>query len=457
MGRPESVVDYGFRNVHERLICAPTGATRLNMSAGGPLAAEILAIQTSGALGRSELIRRLFDYLAQRTLDERAPKEAEVGASVFGRAPDFDPNRDAVVRVYVHKLRRKLDAIYAGPRKDAGARLNIPRGEYRLVLEPAELAEAVAPVGQAPAARPRPTLWLIAMVISMVGASAATWLVCQSRLPPAVRQGLDLRAGPIWGPLASDRLPTIVVVGDYYIFGESDDGMNVARLVREYTVNSASDLNAFLVQHPKLNGLYIDLDLRYLPVGSASALRSLAPVLASSPNAGPPRVILASALTPDMIRANNIIYIGYLSGLGPLRDTVFDGSRFSIGETYDQIVDVRTKRQFNSGGGGPDSDGAIYRDYGYVSSFSGPAGGRIVIIAGTRDVGLMQTAEAVANPSTLKTLNGRLRGAPNFEALYDVEGMDRQNVGGQLVVASPVDSAVKWNGAQKPQKAFPAG
>jgi hypothetical protein len=80
-----------------------------------------------------------------------------------------------------------------------------------------------------------------------------------------------------------------------------------------------------------------------------------------------------------------------------------------------------------------------------------------VIIAGTRDVGLMQTAEAVANPSTLKTLNGRLRGAPNFEALYDVEGMDRQNVGGQLVVASPVDSAVKWNGAQKPQKAFPAG
>jgi len=454
MGLLKGLANYGFWNVHERLIPAPAGAKRLFMSDPSPIAAEILDIQTSGALGRSELIRRLFDYLAERTLDERSPKEAEVGASVFGRAPDFDPSRDAVVRVYVHKLRRKLDAIYAGPRRSATARLNIPRGEYRLVLEPVEF---VASVAQAPVARPRPVLWLIAITLSMLGASATTWLVCQSRLPPAVRQGLDLRAGPIWAPLLSDRMPTIVVVGDYYIFGESDDGMNVARLVREYTVNSAADLNAFLVQHPKLNGLYIDLDLRYLPVGSAPALRNLTTVLASSPNAGPPRVILASALTPEMIRANNIIYIGYLSGLGPLRDTAFDGSRFTMGETYDQIVDVRTKRQFISGGGGPDSDGQVYRDYGYVSSFGGPAGGRIVIIAGTRDVGLMQAAEAVTNPSALKTLSGRIHAAPNFEALYDVEGMDRQNVGGQLVVASPVDSAVKWNGAQKPQKAFPAG
>lgn len=419
------------------------------------IAAEISDIQQSGALGRSELIRRLFDYLARRTLDQRTPKEAEVGADVFGRDPNFDPTRDAVVRVYMHKLRRRLDAIYAGPRKDVAARLKIPLGEYRLVLEPIEKSE---PPRNEPAARraPRPA-WLIATLLLIAGASAMTWLVCQAMLPPTVRQGLQLRGGPVWGPLLSDRLPTLVVVGDYYIFGESDDQMRVSRLVREYTVNSASDLNAFLVRRPQLNARYVDLDLRYLPVGSAYALRSLAPVLASASGSSPARMILASELRPEMLRANNIIYIGYLSGLGSLRDTVFAGSRFTVGETYDQIVDVRSKRQFSSGGGGPDSEGQLYRDYGYFSSFGGPSGGRVVIIAGTRDVGLMQTAEAATNVSALKTLANRTRAAANFEALYDVEGMKRQNVGGQLVIASPIDSATKWSGGPPAQKPFPAG
>jgi hypothetical protein len=409
------------------------------MSESQDIAAEIAEIQNGGALGRSELIRRLFDYLARRTLDERAPKEAEVGADVFGREPSFDTTQDAVVRVYVHKLRRKLDAIYAGPRRDSPARLNIPRGEYRLVLE---AAEPVLPVKQ-PSTRRLPRFaGLAAILLLMAGVSAATYLILQARLPPAVRQALQLRRGGVWGPLLADQLPTLVVMGDYYIFGESDDGMNVARLVREYTVNSASDLNGFLVGHPALSARYVDLDLRYLPVGASAA--------------DAPRVILASALTPEMIRANNIIYVGYLSGLGPLRGTVFAGSRFSVGDTYDQLVDSRTRHRYTSGGGGPESDGQVYRDFGYFSSFDGPSGGRIVIIAGTRDVGLMQMAEAATNIAGLERLTHRAD-AKDFEALYEVEGMDRQNVGGQLILASPIDAASKWRGAAGARGVFPAG
>lgn len=421
------------------------------------IADEISDVQQSGALGRSDLIQQLFDYLAQRTLDKRAPKEAEVGAAVFGRHPDFDTTRDAVVRVYVHKLRRKLDAIYAGPRKDAAARLNIPRGEYRLVLEAVEPLNASK---SEPAARRTPLLiWSAAILLLMLGTSALTGFIVEARLPPAMKQGLQLRAGPVWGPLLSDRMPTLVVLGDYYIFGESDDGMNVARLVREYTVNSANDLSAFLVQHPQLSARYVDLDLRYLPVGSAYAIRSLAPVFASvsAPAAATPRVILASALTPEMIKTNNIIYVGYLSGLGPLRDTVFAGSRFTVGDTYDELIDARSGRQFTSEGGEPDSEGVMYHDYGYFSSFNGPSGGRVVIIAGTRDVGVMQTAETATNTGALKTMTQRAGVSANFEALYDVEGMTRQNEGGHLIVASPIDSVAKWSDAPGAHKPFPAG
>jgi hypothetical protein len=420
------------------------------------LVMELDYVRQSGALGRSELIVRLFDFLAKCTLDDRTPKEAEVGAEVFGRKPDFDTTRDAAVRVYVHKLRRKLDALYEGPRRDAAVRINIPRGEYRLVLEPLQpvVGASVTPNEMRSVFHP---IGVIAALILMLGVSAATWFISRASLPPSVKQGLALRADPVWAPLLANRLPTVVVVGDYYIFGESDDGMNVARLVREYTVNSAVDLNAFLVAHPKLSDRYVDLDLRYLPIGSAYALRSLAPILMGTSASAPPRVIMASELSPAMIRSSNIIYIGYLSGLGALRNTVFAGSRFAVGDSYDQLLDTRTKRQFISGGGGPDADGAEYRDYGYLSSFSGPAGGRLVIIAGTRDVGLMQTAEAASNISALRAVIEKAGAAKDFEALYTVEGMKRQNVEGKLIVASPIDGASKWNGSLPPHERFPSG
>ena len=92
-------------------------------------------IRASGALGRSALLLRLFDYLEGCSSTGKVPKEIEVALDVFGKRPDFDVAQDAVVRVYVHKLRRRLDEYYAGPGRSDTSRLVIPKGEYRLVLQ----------------------------------------------------------------------------------------------------------------------------------------------------------------------------------------------------------------------------------------------------------------------------------------------------------------------------------
>jgi len=414
---------------------------------------EASEIRATGVLGRSDPLRRLFDYLTQSSIEDRSPKEAEVASAVFGRRADFDTSQDAVVRVYVHKLRRKLETIYAGPRKDSPTHLTIPRGEYRLVVEAAPLEpEAVT----APK-RTWPIGLLAAAAIGLVlASSAATWLVLRPELSPALREVNAVRAGPVWSPLLHDHFPTLIVLGDYYIFGESDDGMDVDRLVREYTVNSRADLDGFLMQHPDKASHYVDLDLRYLPVGSAYALRSVLPIVDQGRRTGPDRVIMASDVTPGMLKTNNIVYIGYFSALGVLRDVAFAGSRYSIGDTYDQVVDHRGKHVYESQGGGPDSDGDVYRDYGYFSTFKGPNGNRIVIVAGTRDVALMQTAEAATGQKSLGDAVKRGGDPDAFEALYEVEGMNRQNVDGRLLLASPLDAGKIWNGTgQKAQ--FPAG
>jgi len=417
------------------------------------LQAEADEIRQTGALGRSEPVRRLFDYLVQSSLEDRSPKEAEVAGAVFNRRADFDTSQDAVVRVYVHKLRRKLEAIYAGPRAGTVHRLTIPRGEYRLMVEHQPEAAVAAPAIVKAARQP----WLLALaaVALVILSSGATWLAVQAVRPPAVKELERVRAGPVWSPLLSNRFPTVVVVGDYYIFGESDDGMQVNRLVREYSVNSQGELDDFLMAHPDKVSHYIDLDLRYLPVGAAYALRDVLPVVATAARAGPVKVILASDLTPGMLKTNNIVYVGYFSAMGVLRDAVFAGSRFSVGDTYDDLIDGRTRRHYSSQGGGPDSNGAMYVDYGYVSTFKGPAGNRVVVVAGTRDVALMQAADAATGSASVRQMVRTGQSPDAFEALFEAQGMSRLNVAGKLITASPLDSGKIWNGAGG--KIYPAG
>jgi hypothetical protein len=78
-----------------------------------------------------------------------------------------------------------------------------------------------------------------------------------------------------------------------------------------------------------------------------------------------------------------------------------------------------------------------------------------VVIAGDRDTGLQQAAEAMANPEALKAV-GKSAGAPDgFEALYEAEGIGRSTLGGRLVVASPRTAVNPWTA--QPNLSFPIG
>lgn len=400
------------------------------------------------ALGRSEVLNRLFDFLAQASADGRRPKESEVAAAVFGRGAGFDGAQDASVRVAVHRLRRKLEDHYAGAGHADEVRLAVPRGEYRL--------EAV-PAREAPGAPPRPTrrlrwAWLVLAVVLLNGlAWAGFWWTHRDGGLGGVR-----REAP-WSDLLGRDRPLIVVLGDYYIFGDIDEATGAGRLIREYGINSAADLDDWLMDHPAMMGRYRDLDLFYLPVGAAEALRDVMPVLApKAAEHDEVRVVTASDLTPEMLKRNDVLYIGYLSGLRMLRDPVFAGSRFRVGDTYDELIDTRTGRLYQSQEGGPDQGQASQRDFGYFSAFRGPNGNRIVILAGDRDMGLMQTAEAVTSRQALKTLGRQVGRADAFEALYEVDGMRRANFDGHLVAAAPLDAARIWAPPKEPIR-FPAG
>jgi hypothetical protein len=411
-------------------------------------------IRGNGVLGRSPLMQRLFDFLLDRTLAGKAPKEIEVAVDAFGKGADFDVSQDAMVRVYIHKLRRKLEEFYEGAGAREPVRLSIPKGEYRFVVE---AAAAPPPKESAPEPRSAPPppvpspqrKWLMrALVVSLLinaGVLLAAWL----RPGGPVDDLAELRQSPLWSPMLHDDRTIFVVVGDYYIFGETDETMEVKRLVREFGINSPQDLDHHLKLHPDLADRYMDLELAYLPTAAAYALRDLMPVLASANRRV--RVVTMSQLNPAVIKSADVVYVGYLSGLGMLRDIVFSGSRLTFGESYDEVVDRKTQKRYVSQAGAPYRGENKIHDYGYFATFTGPTGNRIVIIAGTRDVAAMHMAETVTAPRTLDALVKSAGTAPAFEALYEVYGMDRLNLDGKLLLTSALDSATLWSGPHDPE------
>lgn len=418
------------------------------------LRAHANRIRASNVLGRSELMQRLFDFFVECSLAGRVPKEIEVAIDVFGKGTGFEVAQDAMVRVYIHKLRRKLAEYYTGPGRDESGRLSIPKGEYRFVFEetPAAAAAEIEPAPEPEAdvaATPRRRAWLawtFAALGALLLANLLVLLFVPRQISTSEREIIEVRANPIWQDMLDDNLPIFIVVGDYYIFGELDERrMNVDRLVRDFRINSRNELEQFLKNNPNFADLYQDVGLQYLPISVAFGLQSVMPLL--EPNDKSPhqvQIILSSEVTPGLIKSSHIIYVGLLSGMGLLHELAFAGSGFEIGESYDELVDRHSGKHFISQAMTV-NEGTKYRDYGYFSTFAGPNGNRFVIIAGTRDVAVMHTAEALTHPQQLARLMKATKdNTQAIEVLFQVEALERTNLDGRIVQASKLDIGRIW-------------
>jgi len=390
--------------------------------------------RASGLLGRPGSLSRLFDYLLARSLEGEAPKEAEIALQVFGKSP-----QDSVARVYVHKLRRRLEDFNA--RAASGeTRIVIPKGEYRLVLErPAESASA-EPLPAAPPARR--ASWL-GISIAICGALLVGALLGTGFSAGGAQWDMrEVRNSAVWAPVLEDDLPITIVVGDYYLLGEANPQTgHIDRLVREFFINSHEDFRDHAELNPQLMQRYRNLDLTYLPAASAFALQDIVPVIGT---AKPVRVVLMSQLDANALKNSHIIYIGYISGLGMLGDRVFAASRVTPGGSYDELVDNQTSHTYLSTAMGAMPDGE-FRDYGYFSTFAGPDGNRIVVIAGTRDIGVMQVAQSLSQRKEIHELCKQADAARAFESLVEVSGMGKTGLHARPLFVSAMKSEKIWD------------
>jgi hypothetical protein len=247
---------------------------------------------------------------------------------------------------------------------------------------------------------------------------------------------------PLWAPLLDDKLPVLVLVGDYYIMGELDETGRVRRMVREFDINSRTDLQ--LQQQAGAYANYLNLDLNYTPTSIPVALARVMQVFGSE--AGRVQVKLMSEFSTADLVGNHVIYLGYLSGLHGLEDLVFAASGLTPGLSYDEVVNLATDERYQSSSG-LSTGSSGYRDYGLLSTFPSPGGAQYVFLAGMRDEGLVNLADIVTDLDAMQELGALVPAGSRdtaLEALYEVRGFGRTNFEAGRVYGMALDTRVVW-------------
>jgi len=176
---------------------------------------QLQRLLASPAFADAPRLRSLLAFLVEQTICGHADeiKESVIAVEVFGRAPDFDPRADSVVRVQVRNLRAKLRAYYDQDGRNDPVRFDLPSGSYVPLFEASPPPATAAP--DVPAARlnwRRPAR--VAAILAVAIAIGAV-IISRTGLPwPAARRSVAV-------------LPFLNLTGDtgkdYFVDGFVDE------------------------------------------------------------------------------------------------------------------------------------------------------------------------------------------------------------------------------------------
>ena len=410
------------------------------------LQALIQRIINSGVLGRSRTYIEILSYLAECAVDGNSPKEIAIAIDVLGRDTDFDVGKDSIVRVHIYHLRNKLKTYYDKFGKQEKFRLDIPKGQYILtaILAAEILTDPLSITGK-PLKREAATQWLAVIAIFLLVLNLGFQFNWNDSEAETNREATNTYAelGP-WKEMYDDEAPILILVGDYYIFGELNDRGDVIRMIREFDVNSPEELVFFQEMGIEGTEKYFDLNLNYIPSSVGYAVKQITQILLKGVDSDRINIKMISEYTTADLANNHIVYLGYLSGLNELYNLMFAGSGLAIGNTFDELSNLDTGEYYVSSSGLSGADS--YKDYGMLATFPSSNGHQVTMIAGMRDESLNSIAEQVGNVAVLTEIQKKLdrdktvsRVESSFEALFEVSGFDNINFNSEIIYTQSID------------------
>lgn len=98
---------------------------------------QVDRILQSEALHSSQALKHLLKFLSDKALAGEADqlKEYTIGLDVFDKPADYDPRKDATVRLHVSRLRQKLADYYQSEGQNDPILVSLPKGHFKLTWQ----------------------------------------------------------------------------------------------------------------------------------------------------------------------------------------------------------------------------------------------------------------------------------------------------------------------------------
>jgi len=362
----------------------------------------------------SQINKKLLKYLVDASIRNHTPTEYDIAIHVFDRDSNFNPNEDAIVRVSIHNLRKKLEAYYLHEGKHARTRIDIPKGRYEVVFTHSRTpARRFFLSGK----------FLLALLIAVL-VGLVLWSQLRLRnLKRTTGRAIVLLHHPVWQGILESPRPKLIVLGDDFFFLENQNNQEI--IVRHHNVNSLADLDRLIRESPA-EDIKGKTPYAFVPMASIKPLLSILPIFTTGQKLA---FQYSSALESKDLLDKDIIFFGTFRNLYMLNQIVKNlVSEYHIGSGKNSLtLNVKDSLATYTLNGYPEKE---HSDYCFVCKIRGPNGNTLFLFVSFFETGMIGAIQYMTDPKTLDQLKRRFRSRygdfpPYFEILFKTSGFSR--------------------------------
>jgi len=399
-------------------------------------------IVASPSFVKSPRLCSILRFICELALSGRNDEISEltIGAAVFGRAQNYDPSVDGIVRSHASRLRQRLEQYFSEEGAHETIRLSIPKGGYVPVFQPLtppeeieepdpahlfEAADSITP-NLAVSLDPSPNRLVWALSIALV--LACSFIIYLLVSPLHIGASRDSVAKhPFWKSFFSIDHPTLVVC--------SDTGLTILENLTGHEVSLADYLNGDYRDHiSPLTGTTVETaqilaEHRYTSIVDTEIVSRLYHLAGDS--AKGVQVHYSRDIRPNDLKTGSVILLGTQEGT-PWVELFQDQMNFRVQHNHQWgsfSVINRSPRdhelaRYDSNRSDPDR-----KIYGLVALQPNLGGsGQVLILEGTSMAGTESAADFVFDDARLLPFLNKIRrpdgSLPYFELLLQSSNMN---------------------------------
>jgi hypothetical protein len=214
---------------------------------------ELRRVLESKYFSNSPKKTRFLEFVSEQAFLGNGEKLNEylIGVEVYDRGVDFNPQKDPIVRVQAHEIRRLLNKYYEEDGRGGLIRLDLPAGHYVPVFRRSTSDEAAADAPAAPESVPAPAPNRLHLSITLIlGALCLTlasllilnfWRGGQGGAPPRT-QAASLPDGIewFWRPFLPPAEAPLVTIPNHPLLRAAHDGDSAQTLAEGHEIPKAS-------------------------------------------------------------------------------------------------------------------------------------------------------------------------------------------------------------------------